>query len=78
LGAALIATGTLVNLFSVRRFVHLAAEVDRNQFADRSLSRQGVFDLGAIDVGLPGRSLAPRILSSRDVSARRSRCGSHT
>jgi putative membrane protein len=43
LGAALIATGTLVNLFSVRRFMRLAAEVDRNQFADRSLSRQGVF-----------------------------------
>ena len=27
---------------------------------------------------LPGRSLAPRALSSRDVSVRRSRCGSHT
>jgi putative membrane protein len=32
-----------MNLFSVRRFMRLAAEVDRNQFADRSLSRQGVF-----------------------------------
>ena len=32
-----------MNLFSARRFMHLAGEVDRNQFADRSLSRQGVF-----------------------------------
>jgi inner membrane protein YidH len=40
-GAAL--TGALVNLFSVRRFMRLAGEVDWNQFADRSLSRQGVF-----------------------------------
>jgi putative membrane protein len=43
LGAALIATGALVNLFSARRFMRLAGEVDRNHFADRSLSRQGVF-----------------------------------
>jgi putative membrane protein len=42
-GAALITTGALVNLFSARRFMHLAGEVDRNQFAHRSLSRQGVF-----------------------------------
>jgi putative membrane protein len=42
-GAALIATGTLVNLFSARRFMRLVGEVDRNEFADRSLSRQGVF-----------------------------------
>ena len=42
-GAALIATGALVNLSSARRFMRLAGEVDRNQFADRSLSRQGVF-----------------------------------
>src|ERR1700739_2227290 len=38
-GAALIATGALVNLFSARRFMRLAGEVDRDQFADRSLSR---------------------------------------
>jgi putative membrane protein len=43
LGAALITTGAFVNLFSARRFMRLAGEVDRNQFADRSLSRQGVF-----------------------------------
>jgi putative membrane protein len=36
-GAALIATGALVNLFSARRFMRLAGEVDRNRFADRSL-----------------------------------------
>jgi putative membrane protein len=42
-GAALIATGALVNLFSARRFVRLAGKVDRNQFADRSFSRQGAF-----------------------------------
>jgi putative membrane protein len=43
LGVALIITGALVNLFSARRFRRLAGEVDRNQFADRSLSRQGAF-----------------------------------
>ena len=43
LGVALITTGALVNLSSARRFMHLAGDVDRNQFADRSLSRQGVF-----------------------------------
>ena len=42
-GAALITTGALVNLFSARRFMRLAGEMDCNQFADRSLSRQGVF-----------------------------------
>lgn len=42
-GAALITTGALVNSFSARRFMRLAREVDRNQFADRSLPRQGVF-----------------------------------
>jgi putative membrane protein len=43
LGAVVITTGALVNLFSTRRFMRLAGEVDQNQFADRSLSRQGVF-----------------------------------
>jgi putative membrane protein len=42
-GVALITTGALVNLFSARRFMQLAGEVDQDQFADRSLSRQGVF-----------------------------------
>ena len=42
-GAALITTGALVNLFSAQRFMRLSGEMERNQFADRSLSRQGVF-----------------------------------
>src|ERR1700761_6487553 len=42
-GAALVTTGALVNLFSAQRFMRLSGEMERNQFADRSLSRQGVF-----------------------------------
>src|SRR5260370_25891304 len=42
-GAALITTGALVNLFSARRLMRLAAEVDRNQFADPPLTTQRVF-----------------------------------
>ena len=42
-GVSLIAIGVIVNLFSARSFMRLAGEVDWNQFADRSLSRQGVF-----------------------------------
>ncbi len=41
-GAALIAIGAIVNLFSARRFMRLVGELNRDQFADRSLSRQGV------------------------------------
>jgi putative membrane protein len=41
-GAALIAIGAIVNLFSARRFMRLVGELDRDQFADRSLSKQGV------------------------------------
>jgi len=41
-GAALIATGALVNLFSAWRFMRLVSELNRDQFADRSLSKQGV------------------------------------
>jgi putative membrane protein len=43
LGAALIAIGAIVNLFSARRFMRLVDELNRYQFAHRSLSRQGVF-----------------------------------
>jgi hypothetical protein len=39
---ALIAIGAIVNLFSARRFMRLVGELNRDQFADRSLSRQGV------------------------------------
>src|SRR5947208_11281850 len=41
-GAALIAIGAIVNLFSARRFMRLVGELNRDQFADRSLSKQGV------------------------------------
>jgi putative membrane protein len=42
LGAALIAIGAIVNLFSAQRFMRLVRELNRNHFANRSLSRQGV------------------------------------
>jgi putative membrane protein len=41
-GAALIAIGAIVNLFSARRFMRLVGELNRDQFAHRSLSKQGV------------------------------------
>jgi putative membrane protein len=41
-GAALIAIGATVNLFSAQRFTRLVGQLNRDQFADRSLSRQGV------------------------------------
>jgi putative membrane protein len=41
-GAALIAIGVTVNLFSARRYMRLAGELKRGQFAHRSLSQQGV------------------------------------
>ena len=42
LGAALIAIGAIDNLFSARRFMRLVGELNRDRFADRSLSKQGV------------------------------------
>jgi putative membrane protein len=42
LGAALIAIGAAVNLYSARRFRRLAGELQRDQFARRSLAKQGV------------------------------------
>jgi putative membrane protein len=41
-GAALIAIGAIVNLLSARRFIRLVGDLNRDQFADRSLSKQGV------------------------------------
>ena len=41
-GAALIAVGVTVNLFSAWRFMRLIGELERVQFVDRSLSKQGV------------------------------------
>jgi putative membrane protein len=40
-GAALIAIGVIVNLFSARRYMRLVGELNRGQL-DRSLSKQGV------------------------------------
>ena len=40
-GAALIAIGAIVNLLSARRFMRLVGDLNRDQFADRSLSKQG-------------------------------------
>jgi len=42
-GAALIAIGAIVNLFSARRFMRLVGELNRDQFADRS---RGVWNAG--------------------------------
>jgi putative membrane protein len=42
LGAALIAIGSTVNLFSAWRFKRLVSEVSRDQLVGRSLSSQGV------------------------------------
>jgi putative membrane protein len=41
-GVALIAIGATVNLFSAQRFMRLVGELSRDQFVDRSLSKQGV------------------------------------
>jgi putative membrane protein len=41
-GAALIAIGAIVNLFSAQRFMRLVGELNRDQFGHRSLSKQGV------------------------------------
>jgi putative membrane protein len=41
-GAALIAIGVTVNLFSVRRYMRLIGELNRGQFVHCSVSKQGV------------------------------------
>ena len=41
-GAAIIAIGATVNLFSAQRFGRLMGKLNRDHFVDRSLSRQGV------------------------------------
>ena len=45
-GAALIAIGAIVNLLSARHFMRLVGALNRDQFADRSLSKQGVIVSG--------------------------------
>jgi putative membrane protein len=41
-GAALIAIGVIVHLFSAWRFMRLVGELSRHQFLERSLAKQGV------------------------------------
>ena len=41
-GVALIAIGVTVNLFSARRYMRLVGELNRRQFVQRSISKQGV------------------------------------
>ena len=41
-GTALVAIGAAVNLFSARHYFRLVGEMSSGQFANRSLSRQGV------------------------------------
>ena len=45
-----------MNLFSARRFMRLVGELNRDQFADRSLSRQGV--IVALFLALLGIAMA--------------------
>jgi putative membrane protein len=54
-GAALIAIGAIVNLFSAWSFARLAGELKRDQFVDRSLSKQGV--IVALSLALLGISM---------------------
>jgi putative membrane protein len=42
LGAALIAVGVTVNLFSAWRYMRLVGELNRGQFVQRSVSKHGV------------------------------------
>ena len=41
-GAALVAVGVTVNLFSALRYMRLVGELNRGQFVHRSVSKQGV------------------------------------
>jgi uncharacterized membrane protein YidH (DUF202 family) len=41
-GAALIAVGVTVNLFSALRYMRLVGELNHGQFVHRSVSKQGV------------------------------------
>jgi putative membrane protein len=41
-GAALITVGVFVNFFSARRYMRLVGELNRGQFVQRTVSRQGV------------------------------------
>jgi putative membrane protein len=41
-GVALIAVGVTVNLFSARRYIRLVGELNRGQFVQRTVSKQGI------------------------------------
>jgi len=51
-GVALIAGGVTVNFFSVRRYMRLIGDLNRGQFVQRSVSKQGV--AVAVFLGLLG------------------------
>ena len=55
-GAALIAIGATMNLFSAQRFGHLVCRLNRDHYLDRSLSRQGV--IVALFLALLGIAMA--------------------
>jgi putative membrane protein len=59
-GAALIAIGVTVNLFSARRYMRLVGELNRGQFVHHSLSKQGV--VVALFLALLGIALAVYLL----------------
>jgi putative membrane protein len=55
-GAALIAIGATANLFSAQRFAGLVGKLNRDQLADRSLSKQGA--IVALFLALLGIAMA--------------------
>ena len=59
-GAALIAVGVIVNLFSALRYTRLVNDLNRGQFVHRSLSKQGV--VVAIFLALLGIAMAIYIM----------------
>ena len=59
-GAALIAIGVTVNLFSARRYMRLVGELNSGQFVHRSLSKQGV--VVALFLALLGIAMAIYLL----------------
>jgi putative membrane protein len=59
-GAALIAVGVIVNLFSALRYMCLVNDLNRGQFVHRSLSKQGV--VVAMFLALLGIAMAVYIM----------------
>jgi hypothetical protein len=71
-GAALVAIGVTVNLFSARRYMCLVGELSRGQFVDRSLSKQGV--IVALFLALLGIAMTIYMIPVPGVSAERAAC----